>query len=215
VSIDGRQVAWSAEGGVSVGDRAGPKLTLTRHTSRTGDLGPIAFAGGGVLLAPTNGDAGYDMWFPAQGSFVPGPATDATVLTPTAHGTQLFGLAGRPHPCLVLLEPAGFTPTRQACGLDLKADPLLVPSPGGRWLLAIHPDRADVYDLSTVWTVAAVEASWAVAAENAVWVDPDSFVLHGHRLLVRAYVGDPSRLDLLRTDGVVDGDVVPVPAARP
>ena len=217
VAPDGRRVAWSADGGVWSGERAGQKLTTNHHTSGTGTLEPVAFAGGGLVLGTRKGtSSGYDMWYPAAGGYVTAPRTNGRVAAATADGTQVFALIGSTYPCLAVLDPPlGLSMVRRACDLSLALDHTLVPSPDGRWLLVLAPDRIDLYDLGAVWRLQAPVASWTVVAQHAAWLTDGQFVLNGHGELLRGYVETPGRLDEIAVGPEADGDVIPIPVARP
>jgi hypothetical protein len=213
VSPDGRRVAWNADGAVSVAERFGRQLTVSHRTTGTGTLGPVAFAGGGVVLTRDGSPAEYRVWFPTEGQYVPGARTTARVAAATADGTQMFALVGALYPCVAVLDPDRLATVRRACDLFVKLDYALVPSPDGRWLLVRGPSRVDLYDLDGMWRVQAPVASWTVVARHVAWVDGTSFVLNGHGELLRGHVNEPGRLDELAVDA--DEDVVPIPAARP
>jgi len=210
VSADGARVAWTSGSGVSLGRRDGAVLTTTQHTPGTGSFRPIGFAGGGVVLAS---DAAYptrhEVWYPSRGKYTPGPRTEARILAPTADGSGVFALVAT-YPCLVELRPDAWATVHRACDLDLREVRTLLPSPDGRWLLALGSDRVDLYDLARVWTVQEPIAWWTVAAHDAAWVGRGSFVLNGPGELLRGYVDAPERLDEIPVDAVDGEDVIPV-----
>jgi hypothetical protein len=213
VSPDGRRVAWSADGAVSVAERFGRQLTVSHRTSGTGTLGPVAFAGNGVVLTREGTPPEYRMWFPAAGQYIAGARTTSRVVVATADGAQMFALVGPIDPCVAVLDPDRLVTVRRACDLSMKHDHTLVPSPDGRWLLVRAPNRVDLYDLNDMWRIQAPVASWTVVARHVAWVDGNSFVLNGHGELLRGRVDEPGRLDEIAVDA--DEDVVPIPTARP
>jgi hypothetical protein len=216
VAPDGRRVAWSAKGSVSVADRDGNRLVASEVTGGTGTLGPIAFAGDGVVLADRDAiPTGFEVWFPAKGPYTRGARTTAQVLGPTADGQALFALVGTAYPCLAVLDPVDLTSVRSACDLPLKLNYNLAPSPDGRWLVVVGPDRANLYDLETVWRGHGAVASWTVVASGVVWIDSTSFILNGHGKLLRGYVNNAGRLDEVALDVGPEGEVEPIPRAFP
>jgi hypothetical protein len=146
---------------------------------------------------------------------MPAPRTNGRVAAATADGTQVFALIGSTYPCLAVLDPVGLGMVRRACDLWLTLDHTLVPSPDGRWLLVLAPDRIDLYDLGAVWRIQAPVASWTVVAQHVAWSADGQFVLNGHGELLRGYVESPGRLDEIAVDAAADGDVIPIPVARP
>jgi hypothetical protein len=118
------------------------------------------------------------------------------------------------YPCLDVLNPVGLGMVRRACDLPLKPDYILAPSPDGRWLLVLAPERVDLYDLDEVWYVQAPTASWTVVAQRTAWVDTRTFVLNGHGELLRGYVDRPGQLDEIAVDAGADANVAPIPVAR-
>jgi len=215
VSPDGRWVAWTVGPGVSIGERAGRTLALRHHTGGAGGLAPVAFAGGGLVLVTVDaGPIETDVWYPSTGPYAAGTRVRARAAAPTFDGAQVFALVGPTYPCLDVLNPIGLSMVRRACDLPLKPDYTLVPSPDGRWLLVLAPERVDLYDLDEVWTVQAPTASWTVVAQRVAWVDNRTFVLNGHGELLRGYVDGPGQLDEIAVDAGADGDVAPIPFAR-
>jgi hypothetical protein len=220
VAPDGRRVAWTVGPGISIGERTGTMVTLRHHTGGAGGLAPVAFAGGGLVLVTVDANpVETDVWYPSTGAYVPGARTAARAraraAAPTFDGAQFFALIGSTYPCLAVLNPVGLGTVRRACDLALKLDYTLVPSPDGRWLLVLAPERVDLYDLDEVWQLQAPTASWTVVAQRAAWADIDTFVLNGHGELLRGFVDRPGQLDEIAVDAGADGDVTPIPVARP
>jgi hypothetical protein len=216
VSPDGRRVAWSVGPGISIGERTGGTLKLGPHTGGAGGLAPVAFAGGGLVLVTIEANPiQSDVWYPSTGAYVAGARTRARVAAATADGAQVFALVGPTYPCLAVLNPVGLSTARRACDLTLRLDDTLVPSPDGRWLLVLAPERVDLYDLDEVWRVQAPAASWTVVAQRVAWVDARTFVLNGHGELLRGYVDVPGQLDEIAVDAGADGDVTPIAVAHP
>jgi hypothetical protein len=214
VSPDGRRVAWTVGPGISIADRSGRTLTLRHHTGGANGLAPIAFASVGRLLVTVDATPTESaVWYPSTGAYVGGARTRARAAAPTFDGTQVFALVGPTYPCLAVLNPVGLSTARRACDLALRPDYTLVPSPDGRWLLVLAPERIDLYDLDEVWRVQAPTASWTIVAHRAAWVDIRTFVLNGHGELLRGYVDVPGQLEEIAVDAGADGDVTPIPFA--
>jgi len=215
ISGDGSKLAWSKGGTVSVGDRVGATVTVTAQTTGTGLLGPIAFAGGGVLLGGSTKGSGYDtfdMWYPAKGAYKSGPRSTDKILAPTADGSQLWGLAGEDASCLALIKPLVLAAVQSNCDLDVAGVHKIFPSPDGRWLLAVGTERVDLYDLATVWTAKGPSGSWAVAGQNvAAWVDGDTYVLGGEFKLVQIDVGETQPTDI-PVGGTTERFLTPIPS---
>jgi hypothetical protein len=216
VAPDGRRVAWTVGPGISIGERTGRTLALRHHTGGADGLTPVAFAGGGLVLVTVDtSPIETAVWYPSTGPYAAGARVRARAAAATFDGTQVFALAGPVYPCLDVLNPVGLAMVRRACDLPLRLDYTLVPSPDGRWLLVVAPERVDLYDLDEVWYVQAPTASWTVVAQRVAWVDTRTFVLNGHGELLRGYVDRPGQLDEIAVDDGADGDVAPIPFVRP
>jgi len=215
ISGDGSKLAWRKGGTVSVGDRVGSTVTPTAQTTGTGLLGPIAFAGGGVVLGASTKGLGYDtfeMWYPAKGAYKSGPSSTDKILTPTADGSELWGLAGADASCLALIKPQSLTAVQTNCELDVAGVHKIFPSPDGRWLLAVGTERVDLYDLATVWTAKGPNWSWPVAGQNvAAWMEGDTFVLGGEFKLVQIDVGETKPTDI-PVAGTAERFLTPIPS---
>jgi hypothetical protein len=215
ISSDGRRVAWSSGAMVSLGQRAEGRFTRVQQTGGYEHWTPVAFTVDGVVLSSGDGyQTRYQVWTPDRAQSGSTPRTGARGLTAHPDGTALFALIGTAYPCLGQLDPDSLATRRQACDLKMDDIQLLVPSPDGRWLVALASDRVDLYDLVHVWGMQVPTASWTIVAQTAAWVDAGSFVLNGHSELLRGRVDAPGQIDEIPVDVPFDQDVVPVRPIR-
>jgi hypothetical protein len=210
LSADGVRVAWASGGKLTVATRKRQTLTDRYTTSGIGAFLPVGFAAGGVVLYDSAHSV-FDMWFPARGNYRVGPKSPHQILATTAAGDQLIAFAGASEPCLVLIKPDGMTTQKTACDVKLDAEAIAAPSPDGRWLALAFPDRLDLYDLSTVWTLHQPARTWAIAGDGVAWIDSASLAVGTASSLVHLFVDQPYRVDEVPVTS--DHGVLPIPTA--
>lgn len=188
----GPMVSWGGEGRVAVASLSRGELVSRQHTDGVGDLAPVGIVGNAVLLGHpgSGGFERYEIWFPAKGSYAPGPRSDDRIVGATADGARLFALTDG---CLSLVNPVGFKVDRQTCRLDLGVNPTIVAAPEGRWIVVLRADRVDLYELAAVWTAARPTASWTIEAGSVAWLDGSSFAVGASTSVVRLSATDPAR----------------------
>jgi hypothetical protein len=212
LSTDGVRVAWASGGKLTVATRSGQNLTDRYTTPGIGGFLPVGFAAGGVVLHdPAQGV--FDMWFPARGNYRVGPKAPHQILATTAAGDQLIAFAGASEPCLVLIKPDGMTTQKTACDVKLGDHAIAAPSPDGRWLALAFPDRLDLYDLSTVWTLQQPARTWTITGPTGVaWLDSGSLAVGTLASEIHLFVDQPYRADEVVVRQT-DNGVLPIPVA--
>jgi hypothetical protein len=186
------QVAWGEAGSVSVANVVDGHLSGTATTSGTGKLVPTAIADGGVLLGPeTGGQPTYDMWFPSDGRFRPGPVGTQVIVGASGDSSRLLGFVGQRFTCLALIQPVGLATLHSRCDLDLTPTAILSPSPDGRWLVTLSQNGVDLYELDHVWGSPAPAANWPILASSATWLPDGSFVVVDGPRVIHLQVNDP------------------------
>jgi hypothetical protein len=178
------QVAWGEAGTVSVAKVVDGHLTDTLSTTGTGDLLPVAITNGGVVLGEDVRTDHYEMWFPAQGRYRPGPVGTQFIVGPNGDGSRLLGFIGQQSSCLVLIQPVDLTTVAFRCDLDLRPDARLSPSPDGQWLVTLSPNGVDLYPFDRIWASPGPVANWPILASAVTWLPDGSFVVvDGFRII--------------------------------
>jgi hypothetical protein len=209
VSAKGDQVAWSADGKMSVADRNRDKLLNPRTVSAPVDGGPIGFLGRHVILGRSkNGgpiDA-FDVWYADRQYATTWSTNVLRLFGATPKGTALIAqVAAEPdenEACVALLNPdQPFNIKSRACGLPAPMSEGGAISPDGRWLAyppAVAGTGLILVDLQNVFKEPKIAGTWKLPAAPVamVWLDSEALVIDAGGQVLRA---PPRRFDTVAT----------------
>jgi hypothetical protein len=188
VGVDGRHFAWRIGNQLKTAHLTGTRVQVDQTTTAPAQVVPVAVSDTAVVLGQRSsaGLAGFDLWLPARGAYVPSwdATADVLVFGPAPDGHGFLGLtnAASTDPgtrCLALLDPANHLhAARTACGLNPAAEQLPVLSPDRRWLVVPTFDRyrniqLGLVDLTTVFDHPGYTAVWD-ASYALGWIGPDT-----------------------------------------
>jgi hypothetical protein len=170
----GPVIAWLSSGHLVAAAVVEGRLTPPASTADVGNLLPVGIVDDGVLLVTADG-ARHDMWFPAKGTFRPGPTGHGPILAVAGDGRGLFGLT--PAGCLASLSPHAFAVTASTCGVRPARQDHVWSSHDGHWLVIGSATALTVYDLTHLWSTPTATAHWSIAATAVTWLDDGSLVV--------------------------------------
>lgn len=201
-------VAWIADGRLWLGRHTDTGVTVVASTPapfhyRVGDLDasalyPQAIVGEAVVLAGTRTGGGqeiWDVWLPRHGDYTPAEYPRIFVHAVTTDRERIIGWFSPDDSktgCLGELDPITFIPSRDVCPSPVGDGVPIIPSPDGRWWVALGMHGVALHEVDRVWTSWGSERLLLQPDEPfaVAWIDAESFAV------VRR-----SGLSIVHTDG--------------